>query len=73
MAAQTKHLKSTILGVKHVFFFFKYRSIEKSADHEAKRLEQIAKGSLERQKLINQKVGLRSVSLLAAVFFFPHR
>lgn len=32
------------------------RSIERSAQHEAKRTEQKAKGQLERQKLQNEKV-----------------
>lgn len=32
------------------------RSIERAAQHEAKRTEQKAKGELERQKLINEKV-----------------
>ena len=31
-------------------------SIEASAKHEAKRTEQAAKGLLERQKLLNEKV-----------------
>ena len=33
-----------------------YSSIEASAKHEAKRTEQAAKGLLERQKLLNEKV-----------------
>ena len=33
-----------------------YRSIERSAQHEAQRTEQKAKGELERQKLQNEKV-----------------
>lgn len=32
------------------------RSIERAAQHEAKRTEQKAKGQLERQKLQNEKV-----------------
>ena len=32
------------------------RSIERAAQHEAKRTEQKAKGELERQKLQNEKV-----------------
>lgn len=34
------------------------RSIERSAEHEAKRTEQMAKGMLERQKLTNEKVSI---------------
>ena len=34
------------------------RSIERSAQHEALRTEQKAKGELERQKLQNEKVSL---------------
>ena len=37
-------------------FFFHPRSIERAAEHEAKRTEQMAKGMLERQKLTNEKV-----------------
>lgn len=33
-----------------------HRSIERAAQHEAKRTEQKAKGQLERQKLQNEKV-----------------
>ena len=33
-----------------------FRSIERAAQHEAKRTEQKAKGELERQKLQNEKV-----------------
>ena len=38
---------------------FYARSIERAAEHEAKRTEQMAKGMLERQKLTNEKVSLR--------------
>lgn len=38
----------------HVFMLLD-RSIERAAQHEAKRTEQKAKGELERQKLMNEK------------------
>ena len=45
-----------VLSPLRVFFFFHPRSIERAAEHEAKRTEQMAKGMLERQKLTNEKV-----------------
>ena len=43
----------------HVLFTpFHARSIERAAEHEAKRTEQMAKGMLERQKLTNEKVSM---------------
>ena len=41
------------------------RSTERAADHEAKRQEQIAKGLLERQKLLNKKEAEESRKTLA--------
>ncbi|KAK3739812.1 hypothetical protein QZH41_009060 [Actinostola sp. cb2023] len=43
------------------------KSIEMSAAHEAKRIEQVAKGQLERQKLINEKVMFTMVVLMTMV------
>lgn len=40
--------------------YFTVRSIERAAEHEAKRTEQMAKGMLERQKLTNEKVSAPS-------------
>ena len=37
-------------------WLYVHRSIERAAQHEAKRTEQEAKGELERQKLQNEKV-----------------
>ena len=37
-------------------WLYVHRSIERAAQHEAKRTEQKAKGELERQKLQNEKV-----------------
>ena len=44
--------------------FYVSSSIEASAKHEAKRTEQAAKGLLERQKLLNEKVQSSAVLLL---------
>ena len=41
------------------------RSTERAANHEAKRQEQIAKGLLERQKLLNKKEAEESRKTLA--------
>ena len=43
--------------VLYVVFVCVCSSIERAAQHEAKRTEQKAKGQLERQKLQNEKVG----------------
>ena len=46
-------------------FISRCRSTERAADHEAKRQEQIAKGLLERQKLLNKKESEESRKTLA--------
>ena len=44
--------------------FMVQRSIERAAEHEAKRTEQKARGELERQKLQNEKVSIVCIVLI---------
>ena len=54
------------------FSFLKTRSVEASAAHEAKRVEQVAKRDLERQKLLNEKEAEKEQSYNEVIYQLSH-